>query len=772
LRPRDLETLEFPRVLQAIAALARSQAGQQAVCALTPTADGAVIERRLDEIAELVVLSREAGRVPTADVPLLAPILGAAAPDGAVLEPRRLAEVRDLLSTVGRVRAHLRREAARFPHLAAVAASLGDLAAVREPLERTLDEMGLVRDDASPELAAARAVTRELRHLLEARLEQLVRDPDLASAVAEQYVTIRNGRFVVPIRTSSVNAVPGIIADRSGSGETVFLEPLFAVDLNNRLLLAARDEEAEERRVRVELTALVRSHTAELAALEAALAWADALGAATAFAEQHGCSRPILGGAELALRDASHPLLLLACRAVVPLELRVPADRRGLAITGPNAGGKTVALKTLGLCALLAHAGLFIPTAEGSRIPLLEAVLADIGDEQSIDRDLSTFSAHAENLAAIARAAGPGALVLLDEPGAGTDPVEGAALAVGVLDDLLERGPRIVFSSHFAQVKTFALASPQLDVAAFDVDPVTGAPRFRLAYHTVGQSLALPIARRHGLPARALETAERLLAGESRDLARAVARLEESRQEYERRRAEVEGERTRLATARAEAEALADELRVRQRQRWVQDLEASRRFLHELEGRGRALLDELTRRPEPAALRHFVRDAQAEITARSAALGTEGGVSRSPVPGDLVEVVGRGIRGELVEIAGERARIQRGGLKFEVAADQLRVVEGVVPRERVAVAIERPANVPGEINLIGRRAREALDLLGEYLDRALRAGLAEVRVVHGLGSGALRRAVHEFLGTLPYCTAYREAEPGAGGAGVTIAELG
>ena len=772
MRPRDLETLEFPRVLQAIAALARSPAGQGAVCGLSPTADGTVADRRLDEVAELVVLSREAGRVPTADVPLLAPILGAAAPDGAVLEPRRLAEVRDFLGTVGRVRAHLRRDSTRFPRLATLAASLGDLAVVREPLARTLDEMGLVRDDASPTLAAARAVTRELRRLLEARLEQLVRDPALAAAVAEQYVTLRNGRFVVPIRTAAVNAVPGIIADRSGSGETVFLEPLFAVDLNNRLLLAARDEEAEERRVRAELTALVRAHAGELAALETALAWADALGAAAVFAERYGCTRPLLGGAELALAEARHPLLLFGGRPVVPLDLRVPADRRGLAITGPNAGGKTVALKTLGLCALMAHAGLFIPAAEGSRLPLLEAILADIGDEQSIDRDLSTFSAHAENLAAIARAAGPGTLVLLDEPGAGTDPVEGAALAVGVLDDLLERGPRIVFTSHFAQVKTFALASPRLDVAAFDVDPVTGAPRFRLAYHTVGQSLALPIARRHGLPARALETAERLLAGESRDLTRAVARLEESRMAYETRRAEAEEERSRLATARADAEALAGELRARQRQRWVEDLEASRRFLHELEGRGRALLDELGKRPDPAALRHFVRDAQAEIAARSAALSTEGGVSRSPVPGDMVEVVGRGIRGELVEIVGERARIRRGGLKFEVAADQLRVVEGPPPRERVAVAVERPADVPGEINLIGRRAREAVDALGEYLDRALRAGLAEVRVVHGLGTGALRRAVHEFLATLPYCTNYREAEPGAGGAGVTIAELG
>src|SRR4029077_16493997 len=248
-------------------------------------------------------------------------------------------------------------------------------------------------------------------------------------------------------------------------------------------------------------------------ALEVALADSDALGAAAAFARLHDCTRPGLGGDHVRLLAARHPLLLLSGRAVVPVDLELRAGQRGLAVTGPNAGGKTVALKTLGVCALMAQSGLFVPAAEGSRLPCFQAVLADIGDEQSIERDLSTFTGHAENLAAIAAAAGPGCLLLLDEPGAGTDPVEGAALAVGVLTDLLARGPLLVFTTHFPQVKTFALAEPALEVAAFDLDPGSGAPRSRLDYHSVGQSLALPIARRHGLPARALEIAERLLAG-------------------------------------------------------------------------------------------------------------------------------------------------------------------------------------------------------------------------------------------------------------------
>jgi len=772
-RPRDLETLELPRVLAAIAALARSEAGRDAAGALRPVPDRALAEQRLDTLAELVALTAEAGAVPTADVPRLGPALAQAAPAGAALETRRLLEVRDLLLVARHVRVHLRRDPDRFPRLAATADGLPEAPEVEASLTALLDEGGQVREDASPALAAARRATRELRMRVEAQLVKVVRDPANSGVVGEQYVTVRNGRYVVPVRTAAAWTFEGVVQDRSQSDETVFVEPLFAVELNNRLLLASKTEEAEERRVRAELTARIREQTPALAALEEALAAVDALGAAAAFARAHACVRPGLGGDQVLLRDARHPLLLLSDRPVVPVDLHLRSGQRGLAITGPNAGGKTVALKTVGLCALMAQAGLFVPAAEGSRLPCFQAVLADIGDEQSIEHDISTFTGHAENLAAIAGAAGPGCLVLLDEPGAGTDPVEGAALAVGVLTDLLARGPLLVFTTHFPQVKTFALAEPALEVAAFDLDPASGAPRYHLDYHTIGHSLALPIARRHGIPARALETAERLLAGESRDVARAVERLEASRRELEAAREATEAETRRLAAARAATEALEADLRARQRARWSDDLEASRRFLRELQAEGRAVLEELRRRPDPASLRTFVSAASERIASHEPAAAPPP-PGRAPRPGDTVEVVGRGIRGELIELGAERARIARGGLKFEVPAAQLRVVDAPPARERVAVQVDRPGDdsLPGEINLVGQRAREALAALGTFLDRAVRAGHSEIRVVHGVGTGALRKAVQEFLATSPYCVKYREADPQAGGSGVTIAELG
>ncbi|HEV7733046.1 MAG TPA: Smr/MutS family protein [Candidatus Binatia bacterium] len=776
MRPRDLETLELPRVLEAIAGFARSESGRDAVHALRPTTDRAVADDRLDVAAELLALTAEAGAMPTADVPRLGPALTQAAPVGAALEGRWLMEVRDLLVVARHVRTWLRRDPDRLPRLATLADGLPEVPELEEALLSTLDDSGQVREDASPALAAARRATRELRTRLEADLMTVVRDPQHEGIMGDQYVTVRNGRYVVPIRTAAAWTFNGVVQDRSASDETVFVEPLFAIEQNNRLLLASKTEEAEERRVRAELTAAVRTHTEPLRALEEALAEADALAAVAAFAHRHACTRPVLGTDDVVLPAARHPLLVLSGREVTPVDIRLRAGQRGLAITGPNAGGKTVTLKTLGLMALMAQAGIFIPAGEGSRLPCFTAILADIGDEQSIERDLSTFTGHAENLGRIANAVTPGSLVLLDEPGAGTDPVEGAALATGVLADLLARGPIIVFTTHFPQVKTFSLAEPELEVAAFDVDPVSGAPRYRLDYHTIGQSFALPIARRHGIPARALETAERLLAGESQDLSRAIARLETSRRELETAREAAETEAARLAAERATVETLADDLRQRRRQRWADDLEASRRFVRDLETQGRAVLDELRRTPDPTALRRFVTEAKEGIAAHTADAAPDAPPpGRPPRVGDTVEVTGRGIRGELLELTGDRARLQRGGLKFEVPSNQLRVVTGApTTKERTTghqVTSAESDSSAIELNVIGQRARDAVAALGPFLDRAIRTGASEVRVVHGLGSGALRRAVQDFLASSPYCAKYRDADPQNGGAAVTVAEL-
>jgi DNA mismatch repair protein MutS2 len=770
---RDLETLELPRVLDAVAALARSEAGKDAVWTLEPGTDAAAIAHALDVTEELITLTAEAGALPTADVPRITHTVALAAPEGAALETSALVELKDLLAVAKAVRTHLRRDPLRLATLSAFADTLPAVPELETALARTLDERGQIRETASPALAAARNATRELRAELEARLVALVRDPDLADTVGDRYVTLRNGRFVVPIKQSAAWTFPGVVQDRSGSEETVFVEPLFAVELNNRLILASKTEEVEERRVRTQLTQLVRLVAEPLLVLEQNLALADRFAAAAAFARAHDCSRPAFGD-RIALRAARHPLLAISNRPVVPIDIVLEPERRGLAITGPNAGGKTVALKTLGLAGAMAQAGLYVFAAPGAALPLFDTILVDIGDEQSIEQDLSTFTAHAANLARIAEAARPGALVLLDEPGAGTDPIEGAALAVGVLTDLLERGPVVAFTTHFPQVKTFALASPALEVTAFDVDPATGAPRYVLTYHSVGQSFALPIARRHGIPAGALAVAEHVLSGEHQELTAAIARLEESRRALDEARDAAAAEREATRTARAEAQTLVDDLRARQRKRWSDDLASARRFLEDVERRGHAMLDELRERPTAAALRTFSDAVRSQIREHGEQHVSELPPGRPPAVGDTVEVTGSKIRGELLEIEGDRARIRRGGMRFEVPVKQLRVAADEEPKSRVVVQLApaaQPADSHTEVNLVGLHVREAVDALAASLDRAVRVGASEVRVVHGIGSGALRRAVQQFLATSPYCQGYREADLAAGGSGVTIAEL-
>ena len=775
MRRRDLETLEFPRILEAIAELARSETGRATVRALVPSTDRAEVERRLDVLEELVTLAAETVPLPLGDVPNLDASLAAAAPVGTALDSEALSAVRDVLSTAQAVRAYLRRDPLRFPSLATLAESIVDLPELRAALRHTLDQRGQVREDASPALAAARGATREIRGEIERRLVTLVRDPDLSGTVGDRYVTLRNGRYVVPIKQSAAWTFPGVVQDRSGSEETVFVEPLFAVELNNRLILSIKTEEDEERRVRAQLTVLVRASSQELRAIGTTLADTDAFGAAAAFAARHDCVRPGLGTDRIELRAARHPLLAASERTVVPVDIHVPADRRGLAITGPNAGGKTVAIKTLGLCVLMAQAGLFVFAAPQSVLPFFDAVLVDIGDEQSIERDLSTFTGHIINLGAIAEAGGPDTLVLLDEPGAGTDPIEGAAIAVGVLTDLVERGPALVFTTHFPQVKTFALGSPSLEVAAFDVDPDSGAPRFELNYHSVGRSFALPIARRHGLPSRILEVAERALQGESQDLARAVERLEDSRRQLDDARDQAERERANLNEARREVEVLRAELTERKRRKWERDLEESRRFVQDVEQRGRELLATLEVKPDPEELRAFVRNARGEIKEKERELAPMPmRTGRAPQTGDQVEVIGSGIRGELLEVRGERAHIRRGSMRFEVPAGQLQVVDPERPRERVVVELAPPSEPIADeerLDITGLRVREAVDALTTFLDRAVRTGVSEVRVVHGVGTGALRRAVHQLLATSPYCLKYREGTAATGGSGVTIVEL-
>jgi DNA mismatch repair protein MutS2 len=774
MRPHDLTALEFDKVLQVLSGFTLSSAGKETCLALRPHTESEKVEAELERTWQLVCLLAGDQVIPLRGFPDIRSALLWAAREGAMLEGPQLLEIQEVIVLSRTLATFFRRQASHCSHLKDLPSRLLAFPELEEALHRSVEETGRLKDGASPELSRLRRVVRALSEEIETRLQQLLRSSEAREVIAEHYVTLRNSRFVIPVRTNFAGKLTGVVQDRSASGETLFVEPLFAVELNNRLLLAHRDAEAEERKILLRLTDLVRVEGPRLESVFATLAEVDVLRAKAVFARKYRCIRPKMGAAEVCLRQACHPLLLTAGKETVPIDLLIPPDKKGLVITGPNTGGKTVALKTLGLLSLMAQSGLLLPAQEDSVLPVFQGIFADIGDEQSIERNLSTFSAHIANavdiLQHLSDSPSPLALVLFDEPGGGTDPADGAALAVGLLKYLKERGVHVAVSTHLTPVKLFTLADGAYEVAGVGFDPDSLTPYYRLHYNIVGQSLGLPMARRLGLPEVVCQEAETSLPEGTRRLTSAISRLEAARHSFEQERATLAAEKERISALKAQHAALVEELAKEKKQGWEKELSEARLFLRQLRDEGREILSELRRRPQQAArFQAFVRQQEELVSAKEHGLAPP----REAAPlqiGDTVETQDGKIHGELVSLQGQRARVRRGSLAFEISASLLHKAEG--KREKaVHVAVEASAMTTPEINLIGLRVREALLQLEEFLDRALLSKRPTVRIVHGTGTGTLKRAVRDYLATSQYCASYSDAQPADGGAGATIAEL-
>ncbi len=598
---------------------------------------------------------------------------------------------------------------------------------------------------------------RDRRRRIVADLERLLASEG-ERLFADRFVTLRHGRYVLPVKAEARARVRGIVHDRSQSGQTIFVEPEAMVEANNDLVQAIREEEQEAARILAELTAAVHARLPELDAYVAVVGELDWLFARAQMAERMEATAPAIEHApRVALRAARHPLLLAQAwrdpaRAVVPVDVELSPERPLLLITGPNAGGKTIALKTLALCALMAQAGCHVPAAEGSRLPVFEALYAIIGDEQSVAENLSTFSAFVKQIREVLAEADGRSLVLIDELGAGTDPDEGAALAQAVLETLADRGALVVATTHLEPLRAFASSEPRARNASVEFDTATLSPTFRLRYDVPGQSYALAIAGRLGLSPELIERAQ---AHRSTDAARAsqlIAWLDEAS------RREAEATATAKAhdiveRAKAQAAALVTEVKRAVAAEWDR-LKRSERSRPSLNESGRRLRDVSAR----------VAPAPAVPPAETVTLA----------PGMTVAAEHLGLRGRLVSIAGESATVQSGTINVRVPVAALRPAEAapVINGARRVREIEMPLpRVSPELMLIGRTTDEARDLVEKYLDDAFMAGMANVRLVHGKGTGALRKAVRAVLSDHPLVESFRDGEPGEGGAGATVAAL-
>jgi DNA mismatch repair protein MutS2 len=680
------------------------------------------------------------------------------------------------------------------PHLAGLAEELDPAPALRERIERSVDEGGEVLDSASAELAAIRKRLRTAQDRVRERLNAMLHSADLAGLIGEAIVTQRSGRYVIPIRAEAKGRVKGIVHDQSASGATLFVEPLGVVELNNTWTQAVLDAAREEERILDELSREVEARADSLLASLDALARADLWLARARLAAQMDAVRPSVTEDATELLSARHPLL---GPTAVPIDLRL-GERfgyRALVVTGPNTGGKTVSLKTLGLLALMHQAGLRVPAAEGARLPVFRRVMADIGDEQSIAQSLSTFSSHLRNVVRFVAAAGPGTLVLLDEIGAGTDPTEGSALAMAVVERLLQQGATLAATTHYAELKRFAQEHPLVSNASVAFDVATLQPTYRLEIGLPGKSQAFAIAEHLGLPEPILDDARSRLAAEHVTMEETLAALAAAQ---EARSAELEKARAERAAAAAERD-LARTGVGRARREAAQILADARRAADDLLARAeREVSDarrELTRQRNVAGGRRAAeRTAASQALDRlsadlertrssSAAAAPPEEVAADDAAAPRIGLWGRsrtlGSSGRIVEISGRTGRVtlQTDEARIVVPADDVEVVDepirGPAPRDTEAEALRRRAaeRISPRLDLRGERVEEALERLGGYLDEALLAGLDEAVIVHGAGTGALRRSIREYLADHPRVRGTRPGRREEGGDGATIALL-
>ena len=787
-----LSVIELPRVLSLVADRASSASGAERVRGLEPRRDREWIEREASRVwAMRSLIEGEEGWRPE-PIPDLAAPLARLRVAGAPWTGPELLGALVLLRSSRRTRAALEDEKRRgvaTAVLAPFAARLVSVRDVEQAIERAIGEDGAVLDDASPTLRRLRrdlrAATGELIKLLERAMAKL--EPH--QAVPDMSVTVRNGRYVIPVRREARGAIGGIVHDTSGTGATLFVEPPAAVEFGNRIREMEAEEAEEVDRILRELTERVRPHRQELLDALDALVELDTLYARAGFARDFGCAPVDLAraGEGFVVREGRHPLLMAQGIPVVPFDLEMMPGERTLLLSGPNTGGKTVLLKVLGLLSAMVQSGVPVPVVAESRIAIFDDIFADIGDEQSIEASLSTFSAHLRNLAEILRGATADSLALIDELGSGTDPAEGAALGGAILETLTARGTQTIATTHLGTLKQLATEQQGIVNASLQFDPVALAPTYRLIKGIPGRSYGIGIARRLGLPEPVLARAEERLPAGERDVAVLLADLEARDARLSAREREL---RAMTEEAQQKAHFLAERdhaLRERERsferesrkeaRRYVLEARADiERTIRELRERGAEQLEDAAREARRAAERLAAEQGEAIEQLERSERGGGASPSRAAVEaiatGDWVDLeTFGGRRGRVVDLRDGEAVVAIGAMKLTVPLTSLRRSR-TTPETTVALMGDLPEpEVQREIDLRGMRADEIDGWLLPALDAAIRADLRSLRIIHGKGTGALREKVAELLRKDVRVKSFRLGLWNEGGAGVTVAEI-
>jgi DNA mismatch repair protein MutS2 len=779
-RREAVRTLEFDRILQEISRWCHSNASRHAVLDILPLSGREEIAKRFGMVEEIRSLSAQGVPLRISAFEDVSPILEKLRPVGAVLAPLELVSFLPLLCTLSAVAGQMGYRT-DIPLLREMAGSITGFPDILDPLDRSLDSEGNILDNASRLLFDLRARKRTLTARIRKRLEEIVRERDISVFLQDDFVTQRGGRWVIPVRMDSKGQVPGVVHDVSNSGETAFMEPLEIIGLANELENLTAEEKVEEIRILREICCWIREDAGEIASQQATLIHLDVLNSIALFADSLDARTPVIGDTmTLRLVCARHPILLLLQREgsasrIVPLDLALGGDDSVMVITGPNAGGKTIALKTAGLLLLMALSGIPVPADDSSVFPLIDNLLADIGDEQSIENSLSTFSAHTANISGILRLSGKGSVILLDELGTGTEPVQGAALACSVLQELQEAGALVIATTHLTDIVGFVHRRDGMVNASMEFDRETLTPLYRLKKGEPGQSHALEIARRYGLPDVVIDRAQGMMGRMESEFHALLDELKAQRMKYDETLNDL-GKRERLL---ADRERLLEERRAgwdrERRESLEKAYREAREIVSEVKREANAILEEAKRERSRASMKKLVI-VEERVEEKLREFDVESFLSLDQIhEGDTVFVRSIGFDAVVrtVDPKTNRIRLQAAGKDLEVGLADIGKRTGAAPKtvKRARRKEVEREETPLQLHLIGLRVEDALKKLEPFLNHASLDGIREVRIVHGKGTGALMRGVREYLEGHPLVDSFRDGEPFEGGSGATVVKI-
>jgi DNA mismatch repair protein MutS2 len=777
--------LEFYKLLQILSGYASCPLGQSDCLSLTPSKDLKVIENEQRLVSEMKLLLMLKGFPPLEGLIDIVPIMKSCRAEGTYLEPDRILSILRTIEASEQAKKSILSQRHICHGLYDLVKDISICGELRESITKSIHPNGTIRDSASHNLKKLRRRKTDLRKELQKRLEEIKGVIDPASEGDNHLISIRDGRYVIPLRTDRRQRLQGIVHDYSHTHATCFFEPIEVMDDNNRVSELNQLEKEEELKILTGLTSMIRDRTEDLSRGQIILGKLDCLYARARFSDVLNAVRPVMADdGKIDLRRAVNPIL--ACIASegdppVPLDIRLDRDVNVMIISGPNKGGKTVTLKTLGLLCLMAHAGLHIPAEEGSELPVLSNILAEIGDDQDIQAGKSTFSAHISHLGYMIEHADKDSLIIIDEPGMGTDPDEGSALAMAVLDDLARKDALIAVSTHYYRLKTYGILEKRAKNACMEYDEVAGRPTFVLRYGAPGTSYAFEVALNHGIGQDLLDRAKGYLDQDGVHLNRLIDKLNSLRYETEIEKSRAEHIREKYASAKKRMLKVLERVESERKQTLVEKKNEADQLIKAAREEIKILINSFKEKQRPSQA--FVQKSYDEITGRL--------IDKLPVPenketwgqdkvlkvGQLVRHKGLNLEGKILSLdtVNSKATIMTGNVKLSVKLEDLTVIsDRSVSKSDGSSGIisHRISGIPAkEINLIGYRVEEALSLIDRIIDRSMIEGDMSIRIVHGHGTGRLKAAIRDHLRSFSCVKRVVGEDPKYGGEAITIVEL-